>query len=71
MLEFDRSFEFGIITDKIAEFYDRHDIEVEITVEHRVMNHYEATATYEDRRLGKVKAHYTVLLKNGTDVEFQ
>lgn len=64
------NFERGIIKDKVAEFYDRMDVDVEIDVEHRVMNHYEVTATYTDKRLGVVKAHYTVLLK-GVRVEFQ
>lgn len=66
-----RNFERGIIKDKVAEFYDRLDIDVQIDVEHRVMNHYEVTATYTDKRLGTVKAHYTVLLKDGHRVEFQ
>lgn len=63
--------ERGIITDKIAEFYDRIDIDVEITVEHRSMNWFDATATYTDKRLGVVKAHYVVLIKDGNRVEFQ
>jgi hypothetical protein len=66
-----RDFERGIIKDKVAEFYDRLEIDVVIDVEHRVMNHYEVTATYTDKRLGTVKAHYTVLLKDGHRVEFQ
>lgn len=70
MVKLDRTHEFGLITDKISEFYDRHDIEVTVTVEHRVMNHYEATATYQDKRLGTVKAHYTILLVAG-QVVFQ
>lgn len=67
------NWERGIIKDKLVEYYDeRLDIAgVEVEVEHRVMNHYEATVTYTDRRLGKVKAHYTVLLHDGHRVEFQ
>jgi hypothetical protein len=65
-------FERGIITDKVAEYYDRLDIlPVSIDVEHRVMNHYEVTVTYTDSRLGVIRAHYTVLLKDGHRVEFQ
>jgi hypothetical protein len=66
-----RNFERGIIKEKVAEFYDRLNIDVQIDVEHRVMNHYEVTATYTDKRLGLVKAHYTVLIKDGHRVEFQ
>lgn len=67
------NWERGIIKDKVAEYYDeRLDIlDAVIVVEHRVMNHYEVTVTYTDRKLGAVKAHYTVLLKDGHRVEFQ
>jgi hypothetical protein len=63
--------EIGIIKDKIEEYYDGLDIEAEIEVVHRSMNWFDATATYTDKRLGTVKAHYVVLLKDGYRVEFQ
>lgn len=67
----DHAFEYGVITDKIAEYYDRIDTDVVIKVEHRSMNWFDATATYTDKRLGKVVAHYVVLIKDGHRVEFQ
>jgi hypothetical protein len=67
-----KNFERGIIKDKVMEYYDRLDITVEsVEVEYRSLNHYEVTVTYVDRKLGTVVAHYTVLLKDGTRVEFQ
>lgn len=64
-----KKFERGIIKDRIAEFYDRLDVEIVVT--HRSMNHYDATATFVDARMGKVVQHYVVLLKDGHRVEFQ
>jgi hypothetical protein len=67
------NFERGIIKDKVAEYYDdRLDItDAVIDVEYRSLNHYEVTVTYTDRKLGTIKAYYTVLLKDGHRVEFQ
>lgn len=58
--------EKAMITDAVREYYDRvNDVDVEVTVEHRGMNWFDATATFTDKRLGTVKAHYTVLMING------
>jgi hypothetical protein len=67
----DHEIEYSIIRDKIAEYYERLNIEVQVDVEYRNLNWFEATATYTDKRMGVVKAHYTVLLKDGHRVEFQ
>jgi hypothetical protein len=66
------SFERGIISDKLAEYYDeRLDIvDAVIDVKHRDMNRFEATVTYTDKRMGTVRAHYVVVLHDGWRVEF-
>lgn len=60
-----------LIADTVREWFDLNlDVDVEVTVEHRGMNWYDATATHTDKRRGKMVTHYTVLIRNGR-VEFQ
>lgn len=66
----DYSLETGIIRDKIDEFFERHDIEVEITVTPRGSDIFDATATYTDKRLGTVRSYYSIKLKNGNELMF-
>lgn len=64
------SFETGIITDKLEEFFDQHDIEVEISVTVRNgTDLFDATAIHIDKRLGIVRTHYVVRL-DGNNLKF-
>lgn len=64
------SFEAGIITDKIGEFFDRHGIEVEVSVTAMGSGLFNVTAVYVDKRLGGVRTYYSVRIKNGNELEF-
>lgn len=66
----DHSFETGIITDKIDEFFDRHDIEVEVSVTALGSGLFNVTAVHGDKRLGTVRTYYSVRIKNGNELEF-
>jgi hypothetical protein len=66
------AFDKTTIEDAIRDFYDRKlDADVEITVEHRSMNWFDATAVHTDARMGRVVTHYVVLVKDGNRIEFQ
>lgn len=66
-----KNFERGIIKDKVADYYDRLDIEPDlIEVTHRDGQVYNVTVTYQDRRLGIIKANYTAKLIDGFRVYF-
>ena len=66
----DYSLETGIIRDKIDEFFERHDIEVEITVTPRGSDIFDATATYTYKRLWTGRSYYSIKLKNGNELMF-
>jgi hypothetical protein len=66
-----KDFEYGIIKDKVADYYDRLDIDPDlIEVAHRDADVYNVTVTYTDRRLGIIKARYTAKLIDGYRVYF-